>query len=384
MTWWRRAARGIGRRDVALVAGLAVTLVVDSLLCPEGHPTVAAIPAVGLVTLPLLWRSRAPRVVCALVVLGVVACLMTLKPVDVVSLPIMVAVYTVALTSDRLRALVLAVISVSVASACVVIFRDGDISVPDLVMNGAFMLLAVATGDAVRARRAYRESSVAREAERERERRAEAQRMIAEERLRIAQEVHDVVAHAMVAINVQAGVAAHVLDRRPDQARSALQEIKATSGSALTDLRATLGILRDEGAAAPVRPAEGLADVAELAGPLRAAGITVDVAVQGLQDRVPSPVGRAAYRIVQEASTNILRHAGAREVAIRVEVGRDALEVRVDDDGAALVPVGGPVAAGSGNGLRGMAERAAMLGGRLEAGRQGDGGWRVHAVLPFS
>ena len=91
VSWWGRAARGIGRRDVALVAGLAVTLVVDSLLCPEGNLTVGALPAVGLVTLPLLWRSRAPRVVCGLVVLGVVACLMTLKPVDVIALLIMVA-----------------------------------------------------------------------------------------------------------------------------------------------------------------------------------------------------------------------------------------------------------------------------------------------------
>lgn len=384
VTWWQRARAGIGRRDVVLVVGLAATLVVDSLLSSKGNLTLAAVPAVALVTVPLLWRSVAPKAVLYLVVVGVVLCLMTLKPVDVVVVPVMVAAFTVALHSDRLRSLVLALVSVSIAILCVLLFSEGGADPADLVMNSAFLLLAVATGDAVRVRRAYREAAAGREAEREREQRAEAQRMLAEERLRIAREVHDVVAHAMVAINVQAGVAAHVLDRRPEQVRSALHEIKATSGAALSDLRATLGLLREEGAAAPVRPAEGLADVPELASPLRAAGIEVDVTVQGLRDHVPSPVGAAAYRIVQEASTNILRHAGARRAIIFVDVGREALEVRVDDDGAALLAIGGPVAAGSGSGLRGMAERAATLGGRLEAGRQDDGGWRVHAVLPFA
>jgi signal transduction histidine kinase len=282
----------------------------------------------------------------------------------------------VACTTDHLRSLVLAVVVVSVAIVFVLLFSEGGAEPAVLVMNGAFLLLAVASGDAVRARRAYR-------AEREHERRAEAQRLVAEERLRIAREVHDVVAHAMVAINVQAGVAAHVVDRRPEQARSALQEIKATSGSALRDLRATLGALRADGTA-PSRPTEGVASMHELASPLRAAGVEVDLTVRGAADEVPTAVGAAAYRIVQEAATNILRHAGARRARIAVEIGRDAVELRVDDDGAALVAASGPAVAGSGSGLRGMAERAAMLGGRLTVGRADHGGWRVHAVLPFA
>ena len=386
MAYLQRAREPIRPHDVALVLGLAVVLVGDTLLFPtDGHGlTLAAVPAIALITLPLLWRSVAPKVVCQLVVLGVLACLITLKPTHVISLPPMVASYSVALHSDRLRSVVLAMATVSIAILCVIAFSEGGPAATDLVMNSAFLLLAVATGDAVRARRAYRVAAASREAERERERVAEAQRMVAEERVRIAREVHDVVAHAMVAINVQAGVAAHVLDRRPEQARSALQQIKASSGAALTDLRATLGLLREEGSAAPVRPAESLAGLPELAGPLRAAGIEVDVTVDGLQDGVPSPVGAAAYRIVQEATTNILRHAGARRATIAVDVGRDCVELRVEDDGAALVPVGGVVEPGSGSGLRGMAERAATLGGRLEAGRLDDGGWRVHAVLPLA
>lgn len=384
MGLWHRARRGVGWRDLALVVALAVALVVDSLLCPYGNLTWTGAPAVALATVPLLWRFRAPWVVCVLVVLGVVACLATLKPVNVVSGPPMVAVLTIALTSDRTRSIVAAACAVVTAVILVLAFSEGGVSVAKLVTHGVLQLLAAVTGDAVRSRRAYRASAAEREAAQELERVTEAQRMVAEERLRIAREVHDVVAHAMVAINVQAGVAAHVIDGRPDQARTALQEIKATSGAALTDLRATLGLLREEGAAAPVAPAECLAAVPGLAAPLRAAGIEVDVSVQGLQDRVPSPVGAAAYRIVQEASTNILRHAGAQRAEIVVDVGRDAVDVRVEDDGAALAPVHGPVAGGSGNGLRGMAERAATLGGRLESGRQDDGGWRVHAVLPLA
>ena len=152
---------------------------------------------------------------------------------------------------------------------------------------------------------------------------------------------------------------------------------------ALTDLAQTLGALRDDGAAAPLRPTGTLSELDELAAPLRGAGIDVRVMVAGREDRVPAVVGAAAYRIAQEAATNILRHSGARRASIAVEVGAEAVDVTVRDDGAASTPVRGPVEAGSGNGLRGMTERATTLGGRLDAGRQADGGWRVHAVLPL-
>lgn len=368
-------------RQLAFVGALAAVLVVDSILCPDGNPSVVGVLAVALAVLPLLWRDVAPRTALGFVLLGILACLLTLKPVDTAGLPGCVATYAVARHSDRLRSLLVGLVAVPFALGCVVVFSDGNPRPTDLIMNGAIVLLAAALGDAVRSRAAYREAGAQRDAERAREQRAEA---VAEERLRIAREVHDVVAHAMVAINVQAGVAAHLIDQRPEQARSALHEIKATSGAALTDLRATLGLLREEGEGAPVRPTECLSAVPELAAPLRAAGIEVDVRVEGPEERVPAAVGAAAYRIVQEAATNILRHAGARRASIHVVVGPGGVDVLVDDDGAALVPVGGPVAAGSGNGLRGMAERAGTLGGRLDAGPHGEAGWRVHAVLPLA
>jgi signal transduction histidine kinase len=122
--------------------------------------------------------------------------------------------------------------------------------------------------------------------------------------------------------------------------------------------------------------------VPELAGPLRAAGVRVDVDLRGPEERVPSAVGAAAYRIVQEALTNVLRHAGASCAAVSVAIGTRSLEIDVRDDGSA--PVATPAPAGAGSGLRGMAERAEALGGRVEAGRRAEGGWQVHATLPLS
>ncbi|CAA9525327.1 MAG: Two-component system sensor histidine kinase, partial [uncultured Thermoleophilia bacterium] len=333
-------------------------------------------------TVPLLWRRSAPQLALVAIVAGVFACLATITPYDVVVLPLLVSAYSVAVTGDRLRSALTAVVVVATTAGAVAPYLDEGADWSDGLFNAVALVLAVVTGEAVRARRAVRLATLAREAERERNQRAEALRMVAEERLRIAQEVHDVVAHAMVAINVQAGMAAHVLDRSPERTRAALRAIKDASSVALTDLAGTLGALRDHGDAVPFRPTGSLSGLEELAAPLRGAGIDVEVAVKGPEDLVPAAIGAAAYRIVQEATTNILRHAGARRASITVEVTDDAVDLAVEDDGAALAPVGGPVDAGTGNGLRGMTERAATLGGRLDAGRRPDGGWRVHAVLP--
>jgi signal transduction histidine kinase len=191
----------------------------------------------------------------------------------------------------------------------------------------------------------------------------------------------------MTAINVQAGVAAHLLERDPGQAYDALRNIKHTSGSALTDLRSTLDVLRDPSAAAPLGPPAGLGDIAELTGGLRAAGVLVTLDIDSAAD-VPAAVQSVAYRIVQEALTNVARHAQATRTTVCVRRVPGAITVAVLDDGATPPAVAG--AAGviglesAGNGVRGMRERAAALGGTLEAGRQNGGGWRVHAWLPMS
>jgi signal transduction histidine kinase len=381
--WWQAVWRGADRRELPLAVGLAALLVVDGVLNQDGGPSVLAFGALVLATAPVLWRRSAPHLALVASMAGAFATIPTLEPYEVVVVPVMVCGYSVAVASDRRGAVVAGTLSIATVAAAVLASLDDGASWIDLLLDSTLLLLAVVTGDAVRARRAFRASEQARAVEQEREQRAEAQRLVAEERVRIAQEVHDVVAHAMVAISVQAGTAAHVLDHRPEQARFALRAIKDASDAALADLARTLGLLRDDDAPAPLRPTEALSGLAELAVPLRSAGIAVDVAISGRDEHVAPEIGVAAFRIAQEATTNILRHAGAGRASITVAVGERSVVVVVEDDGAALVPVGGPVKAGSGNGLRGMRERATALGGRLDAGRQPNGHWRVRAELPL-
>jgi signal transduction histidine kinase len=197
-------------------------------------------------------------------------------------------------------------------------------------------------------------------------------RMAEQERLRIAREVHDVVAHSLAMINVQAGVAAHVADRRPEQAKEALLNIKAASASALNDLRATLAVLRSGENRAP---APSLAQAAELLDHARAAGLTVDL--RGEAGDLPAPVDGAAYRILQESLTNVVRHAdGAHHVEVRFERKSGTLVLTVRDDGR------GTETPTPGHGLRGMRERAAALGGTVETSVTGQG-FQVRAELPI-
>ncbi|MGW1028386.1 sensor histidine kinase [Streptomyces sp. NPDC002577] len=210
------------------------------------------------------------------------------------------------------------------------------------------------------------------------ERRLAAKRRADEERLRIARELHDVLAHSISVINVQAGVGLALLDSDPEQARTALTTIKAASKEALGEVRQVLDTLRTPGDA-PRAPAPGLDRLTELVEQAAGAGLTVGVAAEGR--RVPLPPGTdlAAFRIVQEALTNVVRHSGSRHARVLVRYEDRALQLCVDDDG----PATGADAGGSGNGLAGMRERAAGLGGTIEAGRRPDGGFRVSAVLPM-
>lgn len=210
------------------------------------------------------------------------------------------------------------------------------------------------------------------------ERAAAEKRKVDEERLRIARELHDVLAHSISVINVQAGVGLALLDTHPEQARSALTTIKAASKEALGEVRQVLDTLRTPGDA-PRAPAPGLDRLPELVEQAAAAGLTVTVEADGTARALTPGVDLAAFRILQEALTNVVRHSGARTARVRLAWQPRALELRVDDDGPATgAPVGG-----SGNGLVGMRERAAALGGSLEAEPRPDGGFRVVARLPL-
>ncbi len=213
---------------------------------------------------------------------------------------------------------------------------------------------------------------------RERAERAQAaKRRADEERLRIARELHDVLAHSISVINVQAGVGLALLDSDPEQARTALSTIKAASKEALGEVRQVLDTLRTPGDA-PRAPAPGLDRLPELVEQAASAGLSVEV--EGESRPLPPGADLAAFRIVQEALTNVVRHSGSRHARVHLDHGAGALRLRIDDDG----PATGADAGGSGNGLAGMRERAAALGGTIEAGPRDDGGFRVLAVLPLN
>jgi signal transduction histidine kinase len=256
-----------------------------------------------------------------------------------------------------------------------------------MVLIPADIAVALFGGIAVANRRAYVESLRDR-AERD------ARRQVDEERLRIARELHDVVAHTMATINVQACAAAQLLTDRPEQAAESLAAIRAASKDGLRELRVILNVLRhvDEGAD-PTQPAPGLARLDALAAGVRQAGLPVTVTITGQPCPLPAVTDLAAFRIVQEALTNSVRHAGPATATVAVSYGDDCLVVEVTDDGggatvrsgkngAATSADGQPLGGGWGHGLRGIRERAAAAGGTVEIGPAAAGGFRIAARFP--
>jgi signal transduction histidine kinase len=241
----------------------------------------------------------------------------------------------------------------------------------------AWLLVVVFGGEVVRTRHD-------RIAAQRRSREEVALRRAEEERLRIARELHDVLAHGISLINVQSGVALHLLDERPEQARSALSIINEASAEALREMRSVLGVLRRVDEEAPRTPAAGLEHLDELVERAAAAGVSVQLRREGEPRPVGTAVDLAAYRIIQESLTNVARHAGGGEATVALAYGADGLAIEVENDGIAERRNGHSGSSpGSGNGIAGMRERAAALGGRLEADPRPDGGFRVRARLPY-
>jgi signal transduction histidine kinase len=246
-----------------------------------------------------------------------------------------------------------------------------------------WVVVGTLAGIALRSQRESVAAVAARAREAERTRAEEARRQVGEERLRIARELHDVLAHSLAMIHVQASTGAHVVARRPEQAEQVLSAIKQASAEALADLRTTVGVLRAGGEQEPepAGPQPSLARVEELVDSARRAGASVTVDVTGERRRLPVPVDVAGYRIVQEALTNVVRHAAARTVRVALAYEPDAVALVVDDDGRGAAAGDGT---GGGHGLEGMRERAALLGGTVEAGPAPGGGFRVTARLPLA
>jgi signal transduction histidine kinase len=261
----------------------------------------------------------------------------------------------------------------------------------DALGLAAWLLLMGTAAEAVRVRRERRAEMAHAQAEEAHARAEEARRRASEERLLIAHELHDVLAHNISLINVQAGVALHLLEERPEQARPALAAIKDASKEALGELRSVLDVLRrgENGAQAPRAPNAGLRDLGGLVQRTRDTGLDVRLDIEGDVRPVPAGVDLAAFRIVQEALTNVVRHAGDALASVRLVYRADELVVRVDDDGQGVTqPGAGPGATGeagdgAGKGIAGMRERVRALGGSFVAGPRPGRGFRVRARFPL-
>jgi signal transduction histidine kinase len=333
---------------------------------------------IALAFLPLVLRRRYP--VSVLVVTTAATALYEIvpNPPALTMLGMLVALYTLGTLVDRRRLAVWG----GAAALVMLVASQPDLASEgfwtDMVRMLAVVVAAALLGDATRNRRAYVAEVEQRAVEAELTREEEARRRVDEERLRIARELHDVTAHSLSVIAVQSGAAAHVLDTDPAEARRSLVAIRETSRSALQELRSMLGVLRrsEDADELPLAPAPGLARLGDLVRPLEEAGLSVDVVTEGDVADVPALVDASAYRIVQEALTNVLRHAGKAHATIAVRREPDALTIEVTDDGA-----GGP-AGDEGHGIAGMRERAQALGGSLAVGPIEGGGWRVSARLP--
>jgi signal transduction histidine kinase len=381
--WWREGAVTATAFVLCLLGG--VVQVDDTLSPPSAVAYVVAV--VSCAVLPV--RHRAP--LAALVATTGVGVLV--QPVGLLLSPLIMAPavlaaysYTLAARTERRAAGAVSLSAAVLLAAATPL--SGGLSWQDASRMGSvavFPLMAGVLGHSVRNRRAYLAAveERARRAEESQER--EARRRVAEERVRIARELHDLVAHQITLANAQATVAAHFFDTRPEQTRKSLGELVETTGHALDELRATVGLLRQSGdAAAPAEPAPGLARLPALLETFRRAGLEVTMRQNGPGRPLPPGVDLTAYRIVQEALTNVTKHAGAGGARVDLVWSRGRVTITVADDGPGTPdgPGAGPDRP-PGYGLIGMRERATSVGGQLSAGRRPEGGFLVRAQLPL-
>jgi signal transduction histidine kinase len=307
---------------------------------------------------------------------GAVLCAGALEAPNGAVAAALVPLFDVAAFGSRRRSIVVGVATAATLVLATALFSS-HLEVGSAAIRLLVLLGAIAVGEIYRSRRALQREEARRRDEGALRQQREQEQRIVEERLRIARDVHDSIGHALVAINVQAGVAAH-LGGRNGSMEETLMQIKQLSADALSELRATLGLVRPRSEDALTFPASDLGALPELLERTRSAGLDVDMTVSLEGSPVPAAVGQAGFRIVQESLTNILRHADATRATICVRGSTNHLELIVEDNGSPATPQ--PRA---GHGLQGMRERAAALGGELRAGPSPTGGWRVHATLPI-
>jgi signal transduction histidine kinase len=377
--WWFDSALALA------AAGLSTAFFVFDPAF-RGLPRGTFVLGCGLVllhTLPLVARRRFPLAVLATsVASGLAFAALDLSP-DLLWMTLLMAVYSVAAYGDRWVApigLVVAEVG-SVANQ----LTPGRFQAPTVVGNALLIAAAWLLGHFVGVRRVYVGQLEERTAELEQAREELARRAVTEERLRLARELHDVVAHAMSVIAVQSGVGAHVANTQPEEAAKALVAIEVTSRGALEELRRLLGVLRQEDEPqGDLAPVPGLADLDSLLAEVSKAGLAVKLQVNGTRPPLPAGVDLSAYRIVQEALTNVVKHAGPARARVVVGYRDHEVTVEVTDDGRGAVTSASDGRAGTGHGLIGMRERVAAFGGDLEVGPGPDGGFRVAARLPLA
>ena len=327
--------------------------------------------AVGPVA--LLWRRRSPVGVLAVVMGACVLYFALGYPYGPAWLALIVALWTAVTGGARRAAWVTTFVGLAVYfTLATVVGRVEPINPATVAAHTSSLLLVLAVAELAMAGRQRRLAA-------DRTRAEEDRRRAGEERMRIARELHDVLAHNISLINVQAGVALHLMDEQPGQSRSALVAIKQASNDALGELRSVLDVLRQGDEAPPRSPASGLAHLDSLVSGAGATGLEVRTRVEGTPRPLSAGTDLAAYRIIQEALTNVTRHAGPATASVLVRYTKDGLTVQVDDDGRGPSSLNGT----GGNGILGMRERVAALGGDLDAGPRPGGGFRVLAHLPL-
>ncbi|MEU6122617.1 sensor histidine kinase [Streptomyces sp. NPDC047123] len=355
-------------------------------------PKVAAVPvAVGLSLVVALRRSMPEKMLVLAAVLGVLQLVLDVETMPA-NFAMLVIIYTAAAVGERWASRFALVGGLCAAPFAMMRWPSENTSAFGNVLFTIFQIvpfaLAWVLGDSIRTRRAYLAQLEERAARLEREREAQSKVAVAAERARIARELHDVVAHNVSVMVVQADGAAYVMDTAPDQAKKALETISGTGRQALAEMRRLLGVLRtgepeESGEYVPQPDVEQLDELIEQ---VRTAGLPVDFKVEGTPRPLPSGVELTAYRIVQEALTNTRKHGGENAGAsVRLVYFDDGLGLLVEDDGKGapheLYEDGG--ADGSGHGLIGMRERVGMVGGTLDAGPRPGGGFRISALLPL-
>lgn len=364
----------LGRHGHVLDAALAVGaagLVLAGAAATSSEAGALDYVLLAASALVLAAHSRAPRIVLLVAAACVLGYVFRVGPDVIAVVPVLIAVYAVVAAGHRL-------IAVAASAPFVVLAFVGNPIREGILPIGWFLASGV-MGEVARARRAYLNQVEQRAAEAERTREEAARRRAADERLRIARDLHDSLTHHISVIKVQAGVAAHLARKRGEEVPETLLAIQEASREAVRELRATLDVLRSSGGETDDGPpGHGLGRLTDLVEGTRSAGLPITVRVTGRQRGLPSDIDRAAYRIVQEALTNVTRHAGPATASVQVDYTPNALTVRVDDDGRAT-PDAAPV---PGVGLLGMRERVAALGGRLRAEPRPEGGFTVQAKLP--